>query len=362
MAKTYPFPGHTYQTRRALKQSEELRSLEEQFEWAKSPASEDPASVAQDPLPEPEKPVNEPGPAEVAEVAPEPVADESAQAEPNQPEEQPAESPSETVSMEQYKAAVRAMNESQKAAAEARKAFQLEVAKLKEEWESLKPKQNAPAFESHAQPEEDFPEGFEDLLSPEYAEEMPETARLIRGIADRLLKANEKKYSKLEAEIAKFKQAEEDAKRMSEIQSRDAEIQKVHPDYYDVVNSDDFKTWVLGDAPTVFRQIYEGTIPFTAADGAFVLSTYKQAKLPTAPPKPVVRPQAKPTKAAEQGVNTRSTVTSTTPVADSNREDELTIDELNNLPQLVAKAKNWKEREEIMKRAETTITRHNLLS
>ena len=183
-----------------------------------------------------------------------------------------------------YKDSLKGMNEAQRKAAEVAKAKEeaekktvdLE-AKLTEALERARLIQEA----AKAQPvaEED------DLES-----DMPEVAKIANKYANKAKKELEARF----AEIDKRLKAEEENRTRAEndrtAQRMVAEIKSAHPDYDQMVNSDEMIHWINNDAPPIYKAIFEGAIPFQAKDAITVLDAYKSTTTPK--PKAPATPSA----------------------------------------------------------------------
>ena len=219
---------------------------------------------------QPAEAVAEPTPTD--EPAAEPVATEEIRAEPEPtPNPVPVEEPK-VVDESKYKAAVKAMNEAQRKAAEAAKREE-ELAKREAELETRLRNLSAPPKPT-AQPEP------EDDLE----QDLPEVAKIAERKARKAVSTVESRIEQLEKQLKeerelRVKMASEDAsvKMLSQIRA-------AHPDYDEMVNSDEMVAWVNNDAPPIYKAIFDGTIPFQARDAIAVLDAYKSTLTPKTKP------------------------------------------------------------------------------
>jgi hypothetical protein len=204
------------------------------------------------------------------------TADEPAKSEEVKPEEPKVETPPEPAPPvedweKKYKDSLKGMNEAQRKAADlekdsAKKQADLE-AKLNEALERARQIQEA----TKVQPvvEED------DLES-----DMPEVAKIAKKYASKAQKELEARFDeinkRLKAEEESRTRIENDrtARRMVE------DIKAVHPDYDQMVNSDEMIHWINNEAPPMYKAIFEGAIPFHAKDAITVLTAYKSTTTP----------------------------------------------------------------------------------
>ena len=220
------------------------------------------------------------------------------------PEPVPAEDPE-----KKYKDLLKGMNEAQRKAAEAAKAKEetdKRLAELEKSYQEILEKAKKEKESTKVSPVED-PE-FESLLA-----DLPDVARIARVEAERARKAVEPEI----AELRKMLQEERDARAKSEKAESGRqmyqEIVKAHPDYDEVVNSDEMVHWVNNEAPPIFKAIFEGTVPATAKDAITVLNAFKQTTTPTQKAPVVNRPGA---------AEVAAPVKAPTPIATKPRTDE----------------------------------------
>lgn len=207
------------------------------------------------------------------------------------------------VDEDKYKASVKAMNEAQREAANLRKQ-QEQIAKEKDE---LQQKLDDFIRQSKQRPVEAPDDDLEI--------DMPEVAK----IAERKALQAERRLEEKLAEINKWK---EDFTRTQ--LEREAESSKTrfrqsvlaaHPDFDEVVNSDEMVAWVNNEAPPIFKSIYDGSVPFSERDVIAVVSQFKQAHAPKA------QAHSKPN-AADIAAPVR-----TSPVISTNAEEDRPITE-----------------------------------
>ena len=188
------------------------------------------------------------------------------------PEAQPPVESKPSVDEEKYKAAVKAMNEAQRKAAEATKREE-EFLKRQQETEARLQEVMEELSRRKQEAEQDDPDDLES--------DMPEVARLAESKARKYVTPLEKKLD----EMGKQLQAWEDYRKQQDAETRAQsmlkEIKDVHPDYDQVVNSDEMVNWINNDAPPIYKQIFDGSVTFTAKDAIAVLDAYKHTTTPT---------------------------------------------------------------------------------
>jgi hypothetical protein len=91
------------------------------------------------------------------------------------------------------------------------------------------------------------------------------------------------------------------------------EIVKAHPDYDEVVNSDEMVHWINNEAPPIFKAIFEGSVPTTAKDAITVINAFKQTTTPTQKAPVANRPSA---------AEVAAPVKAPTPIATKPRQEE----------------------------------------
>lgn len=168
-----------------------------------------------------------------------------------------------------YKDSLKGMNEAQRKASEVAKAREdaekratdLE-ARLNEALEAAKNAKSTKAYQ---------PVDEEDDLEAD----MPEVAKIAQKYASRAQKDFEAKLAEINARL----KAEEDNRKRIELDSstrkmRD-EIVNVHPDYDQLVNSDEMTAWINNEAPPIYKAIFDGAVPFHAKDAIAVLNAFK---------------------------------------------------------------------------------------
>lgn len=232
---------------------EEERKFREMFEKGDEaePAPADPTPVE---TPAEDAPVDEPEPTPGPSDTPEPTPT-------------PAEE-IKVVDENKYKAAVKAMNEAQRKAAEAAKREE-EFQKREAELEAKLKELSAPKPVQRVEEPED-----------ELETDLPEVVK----IAERKAR---KAIAPLEEQVAELRKAlKEERESRSRAAAEDAsakmltQIKSAHPDYDDVIQSDEMVAWINNDAPPIYKAIYEGSIPFQARDAIAVLDAYKQTLTP----------------------------------------------------------------------------------
>ncbi len=191
--------------------------------------------------------------------------------EPEAVETEPAP-PEPVVEEKKYKDAVKAMNEAQREAAELRKAQ-----KAQEERQAELEKRLNEILAQKVEPPKPEPE---DELESDLPDVVKIAEKKARKVRDEVLSQLEEIKRRQEA-LEKVRQEEADKQAgLTIIQ----EVTKRHPDYHEVVNSDGLRGWLESEAPPIYRSIYEGKVPATAADISAVLDHYKST---LAPPKVV---------------------------------------------------------------------------
>ena len=200
--------------------------------------------------------------------------------EPKEPEEAkteevPAEPPPPPVEdwEKKYKDSLKGMNEAQrKASDEAKAKLELERKALELEAKLNEALERARHIQESAKPvavEED------DLES-----DMPEVAKIAKKYAS---KASKELDAKLEAINQRLKANEENQKRLDNDRTARQMVQEIksaHPDYDQMVNSDEMIHWINNEAPPIYKQIFDGAIPFQAKDAITVLDAYKTHTTP----------------------------------------------------------------------------------
>jgi len=239
----------------------------------------------------------------------------------------------------QYRSAVKAMNEAQRTAAEIRRQRDEEAAQkenLLKELERLNSQKVSKKVEV-----EESDSYFDKLLG----EDNQSTDSVISDEKTSLL---EKKLLSVEEQLQAQKEERELIKAQEQIRLRDERIKKHHTDYDDIRFSDDFKAWIYGDAPSLYKQVYEGTVNFDDTDAIKVISDYKTFKTPAAKSsKPKVG-------AAEVGVKNNPSVVSEMA---TQTEPEFTADDIARLPYMINKIKNPAERKALLERADKFVSK-----
>jgi len=182
---------------------------------------------------------------------------------------EPAKPDPKVVDEEKYKAAVKAMNEAQRDAAELRKAQKDQEAKQAE----LEQRLNE-LVEERKRPEPTFE--FEDELERDLPDVVKISERKAKQALDPIARELEdiKKWRK-EQETKAQKQAEESASVLMR-----EEVLKAHQDFDEVVNSEAMQAWINSEAPPIYKAIYDGSIPFTAKDVVQVVNHFKSTLVP----------------------------------------------------------------------------------
>ena len=232
---------------------EEERKFRETYGQA---GEEQPTEAVSEPTPESES-VDEPVVAEEIKAEPAPTP------EPEEPK---------VVDESRYQAAVKAMNKAQLEAAESAKKAEALAKREAELEERLRSLTAPPKPTVQPDPEDDL------------EQDLPEVAKIAERKARKAVSTVESRIEQLEKQLKeerelRVKMASEDAsvKMLSQIRT-------AHPDYDEMVNSDEMVAWVNNDAPPIYKAIFEGTIPFQARDAIAVLDAYKSTLTPKTKP------------------------------------------------------------------------------
>jgi hypothetical protein len=267
---------------------------------------------------------------------------------PTQPEQEktvsaetkpPVQEEESLVPEKQYRSAVKAMNEAQRMNAETRQKLEQEAAEkanLLKELEKYKTQKVSKKADL-----EDTDSYIDQLFSENnQSEESVATERNSSPFEERIASVEEQlQIQKEEKEIFKLQE---------DIRLRDERIKKHHVDYDDIRFSDDFKAWIYGDAPSLYKQVYEGTVQFDDTDAVKVLNDYKSFKSPAAKsskPKPG---------AAEVNIKSNSSVVSDMA---TQTEPEFTAEDINRLPYDIHKIKDPAQRKALMARADAFLSK-----
>lgn len=295
------------------------------------------------------------------------VATEAVQAEPSQPvtetvsstdnhpsaiENPSAEEVKEAlVSEKQYKAAVKAMNDAQRQKAEADRLLKQQAEeheKFKAELLAIKQQIQQPSKTNNVSL-------VDQALSP-FAEEYPDTVKMdilaANAVKEEVRNLIDSRFQNVEDQLRQSREEQERFKILEQIRLRDEKVKQVHPDYDDVRLSDDFKTWIYGEAPSLYKAVYEGAIPFDEKDAVKIVSDFKSYATPTVENKTVTsRPRPG---AAEASVKTASAV-----VADMgiNNEPEFTAEDMQRLPYMINRVKDPAQRKALMDKAQNFMTK-----
>lgn len=244
-----------------------------------------------------------------------------------------------------YKSAVKAMNAAQKERAEFEKTLKeiLEQNEtFKRELESIKNQKK------EVKDDDDFSELFDikDEIS-EWEEEFPKTAKIAEKKALVVREELNSKVKTVEEQLQEIKAELEEAKIRKQVAERDSIIKEVHADYDDVRLSDEFREWIYGSAPSIYKGVYEGTIPFEVRDVIKVLDDYKSAT--SSSKKTATAPAVKKVAAAEMPVKTTPTVS-----ANMQLENVETFTEADfmRLSSNIHRIKDPAKRAELMKKAD----------
>lgn len=249
------------------------------------------------------------------------------------------------ISEKQYKSAVKAMNEAQRKAADAERILKEradEHERFKRELQQIKSR-----LESETQEEEQDTSYIESVLQP-FAEELPDTTEVVRratkAIKEELNRSFSQKLMTVEEQIRQQKEEAEKFKFIEKIRMRDEAVRQKHPDYDDIRLSDDFKTWIYGEAPSMYRAAYEGTVEFNEKDADKIISDYKSFVTPNKGNNS--RPKVG---SAEVGIKTPSSVV---PEMGISNEPDFTAEDMEKLPYMIHRVKDPAQRKALMEKAD----------
>lgn len=191
-----------------------------------------------------------------------------------EPAEQPEAPAPSVVEEDKYKAAVKAMNEAQRKAAEAAKREeeftkrQAELeAKLNEALESAR----KIAESAKAQPVDDD----DDLEA-----DMPEVSRIAEKKTRKALTPLEQRLAEIEKEMKAVKERNTKLEEDTRAKTMYSEIKVSHPDFEDVLASEEMQAWITNEAPPIYKAIFDGAVPYVAKDAIAVLNAFKQTQTP----------------------------------------------------------------------------------
>ena len=258
----------------------------------------------------------------------------------------------ESPSDKQYKAAVKAMNEAQREKAELEKLMKKQL----EDSDSLKTElENIKKQIGTKQKEETSVTNLDDVFS-EWENDLPDTTRMVKSatnaIKEDLSRMFSEKLLTVEQQLNDQKKEKELIKLQEIVRLRDERVKTVHPDYDDIRFSDEFKTWIYEDAPSIYKSVYEGTVSFDERDASRVIEDYKSSKGISA--NKSTSPKSKPG-AAEVSVKTQSAVSPDMGL--STNEETFTADDLAKLPYMINRIRDPKERKALMDRADKYMTK-----
>lgn len=255
------------------------------------------------------------------------------------------------VSERQYKAAVKAMNDAQRQKAESDRMLKQQA----EEHERFKAELMAIKQQVQQGSKPNNVSLVDQALSP-YAEEYPDTFKMdilaANAVKEEVRNLIDSRFQNVEDQLRQSREEQDRFKVLEQIRLRDDKVKKVHPDYDDVRLSDDFKTWIYGEAPSLYKAVYEGAIPFDERDAVKIVSDFKSYATPPVENKTVTS-RPKPG-AAEASVRTASAV-----VADMgiNNEPEFTAEDMQRLPYMINRVKDPVQRKALMDRAQNFMTK-----
>lgn len=213
------------------------------------------------------------------------------------PEPQPEPSPEPAPDPDKkYKDMLKGMNEAQRKAAEAVKAKEetdKRLADLEKQYAEILEQAKKAQASAKAQPAED--PDIEALFS-----DLPDVAKIAKIEAERARKAVEPEIAELRKMLQEEREARAKSEKAESGRQMYQEITKAHPDYDEVVNSDEMVHWINNEAPPIYKAIFEGAVPVTAKDAIAVINAFKQTTTPTpkaAPNRPSAAEVAAPVKA-----------------------------------------------------------------
>ncbi len=146
-----------------------------------------------------------------------------------------------------------------------------------------------PAFEMPKfEPDEDIAALERDL--PEVSKLTDaKTKQLLTPLLQKL-EAMEKKERDRDVLAAKAEEDRKLAEGQRQAEALMGEIQKEHPDAFEVASSADFQEW-LDKQPPSWKDIVVNTYKYTAKDASYVLGEYKRGTTPTPDPPPAATPK-----------------------------------------------------------------------
>jgi len=252
------------------------------------------------------------------------------------------------ISEKQYKSAVKAMNDAQRKAADSERQlkeraeenerFKLELQRIKSQVES--------GVEANSSDD-----NYLDKVLAPYADELPETTQIIkqatRAVRDEMSRAFNEKLMTVDQRINVQQEEAQRIKVLEGIRLRDERVRLQHKDYDEIRFSDEFKTWIYGEAPSMYRAVYEGTVSFDDKDASKVIDDFKKFAMPTK--EEVKRPKIG---SAEVGVKTPSSVV---PEMGTSNETEFTSEDMQKLPYMIHRIKDPAQRKALMEKADRYI-------
>lgn len=251
-----------------------------------------------------------------------------------------------------YKSAVKAMNEAQRKAADKEKML-AQLEKEKEEYR-LRLEQLSQNRETSFSGQQDVSDSDQASWS-QWEEELPDTTKIVRAATEAVRKdlnrAFQEKFSTVEQQLNEQKQEKELFKMQEIVRLRDERVKTVHSDYDDIRFSDDFKSWIYGDAPSIYKAVYEGTVSFDDRDAAKVIEDYKLFRGPSGKSS---SPKAK-VGAAEVSVRTQSAVSPDMGL--NNNEETLTAEDISSLPYTINRIRDPKERKALMDKVDKYMSK-----
>lgn len=257
-----------------------------------------------------------------------------------------------SVSEKQYKSAVKAMNEAQRKAADAERLLKQQTEeheKFKQELLAIKQQR------VQGEPEVEKVSSIDQALM-KWQEEYPDTVNINRAASNAVKKELESmiqnKFASVDEQLNIARQEQEKVKFLEQVRLRDERVKAVHTDYDDVRLSDDFKTWIYGEAPSIYQGVYEGNISFDDKDAVKIIGDFKSYKKSLEPSKPTfVSPKPG---SAEVAVKTSASVG---PDMGLETESDFTADDVAKLPYIIHRIKDPAQRKVLMEKADKFMSK-----
>lgn len=214
---------------------------------------------------------------EAASAEPEQEPSEETKLESEPPQESPTEQKP-VFDEEEYKKQVKAMNAAQQAAADAEKR-KAEAEKLlaeiseRREAEEKRTQELLERAKKAAEAAKPVDEEEDEL-----ERDLPEVTKIAKRAAEKAKLELQKKID----EFDKWRAQQEERSKLTEQEALAraiaSEVKTAHPDYEQVVASEEMVAWVNNDAPPIYKAIFEGSVPSTAKDRILVLDAFKSTR------------------------------------------------------------------------------------